>query len=107
MPDDAPFPIMSDADVPDATSHSEDAADSTPSSLFSAIREQLGLKLETGKISADVTAVDTSILLRLTDEGAKLRDLGCSGWITAKPGIARREAGDRRNLSVDEVADVA
>jgi bla regulator protein blaR1 len=57
-PDNAPFPMMSDADGLGATTHSENATDSTPSSLFSAIQEQLGLKLEPEKGSDDVIVID-------------------------------------------------
>ena len=52
-PDNLPFPVMSDADGLGAT-----AKDAVPSSLFIALHEQLGLKLESEKNRVDVIVID-------------------------------------------------
>jgi bla regulator protein blaR1 len=54
-PDNAPFPMMHDADGLAAAT----APDPTPSSLFTALQEQLGLKLETTKVPVETIVVDS------------------------------------------------
>jgi uncharacterized protein (TIGR03435 family) len=57
-PDNLPFPLMSDPDGLGATTRSEDGTDAAPLSLFTAIQEQLGLKLVPEKFNVDVIVID-------------------------------------------------
>jgi uncharacterized protein (TIGR03435 family) len=57
-PDNLPFAMKSDADGLGATTHAENVADAPPSSLLTAMQEQLGLKLVPEKRSVDVIVID-------------------------------------------------
>lgn len=57
-PDNLPFPIMADPEGVGAAVHSEKTPDSATSSLFTAVQEQLGLKLEAAKATLDVIVID-------------------------------------------------
>lgn len=53
--DNLPFPILHEPGALDAATSSEE---STPSSLFTALQEQLGLKLEPRKDRSEVIVID-------------------------------------------------
>jgi uncharacterized protein (TIGR03435 family) len=54
IPEDGGFPVMRDSDGLGAAT----ANDATPASLFTAIQEQLGLKLQPAKGRVDVLVID-------------------------------------------------
>ena len=57
-PDNAQPPMLGGAGAPSGPEHPENATDAANLSLFTAIQEQLGLKLETQKGSVNVIVID-------------------------------------------------
>jgi bla regulator protein BlaR1 len=57
-PDNAPLPMLGGPGEPGGAAHVEAATDSPPISVFTAIQEQLGLKLESEKDNVDVIVID-------------------------------------------------
>jgi uncharacterized protein (TIGR03435 family) len=57
-PDNAPPPMLGGPGGPGGSAHVETATDAPPVSLFTAIQEQLGLKLESEKGNVDVIVID-------------------------------------------------
>lgn len=57
-PDNAPFPVLIATGALGTPADAENAAEAARLSLFTAVQEQLGLKLESRKSSADVIVID-------------------------------------------------